>query len=291
MTRSSKEGTLPFATTLASEGELCTQELHNILTLSCLALGQAERNDGAIDEETYRFFTSPSPLHAKPEISKITHRTCTASPPTSEHTDSPLCPQSIPDVSIPTNHKRLEKLLPRPFVSSLADTTTTRKSITASSSVPNLSAVSLYQSPSVQRGSKRWAIFTYLSSTQPPTPKELFVQSAVKAISERLPVIVSLHSCYDPSFSLHLSVAAEDCEVILFFVDSHLQSTVTSLLETVQTFSRSSPPIEAPFASLGSVHNSPLRTLFLHTSTHEDTTIKTSLWQSLKALATLNPPQ
>jgi hypothetical protein len=100
-----------------------------------------------------------------------------------------------------------------------------------------------------------------------------------------------MYSCYDPSFAIHLPVAIDDCEVILFFVDSHLKSALGSALESVQTFSPSSQAIEAPFTVLGSVHGRPLRALMLHTSTHEDPSIKGALWQSLKALATLTTPQ
>jgi hypothetical protein len=119
----------------------------------------------------------------------------------------------------------------------------------------------------------------------------MFISSVVKAIGERLPVQVTIYSCYDPSFALHLPVTIDDSEVVIFFVDSHLKSSLTSLLESVQDFSHSLQPIESPFTVLGSIHGHPLRALMLHTSTHEDASIKGTLWQSLKALATLTPPQ
>jgi hypothetical protein len=267
--------------------------LNELVTLLWCALGQVQTVDGEIDDETYHFFTVAPPLVEADPLKERTQQVAQQPMPLpleneAPSMDSTLDPQEAPPS---VSQRRLEKLLPRPFSSSPADTASTRKHITASAAVPHLSSVSLYQDPPSKPGDKRWAVFSYLPPANPPSPKEIFITSVVTAIGERLPVQVTTYSCYDPSFSLHLPVIVDDCEVVLFFVDSHLKGALTSLLESAQTFSLQSQPIETPFTVLGTLHGRPLRALILHTSTHEDTSIKGALWQSLKSLATKAPPQ
>ncbi len=262
---------------------------NELVTLSWCALEQAQTIGGVIDDETFLFFTAPRHAQTSCPIKPSTQQNL----PASEEQENQGMDMNgdSPDTTSQTTQRRLEKLLPRPFSSSPADTSSTRKLITASTAMPHLSNVSLYQEGQATLRPQHWAVFTYLPSAVTPSPKETFIGSVVKAMNERLSVEVTQYSCYDPSFALHLPIAIDDCEVVLFFVDSHLKSALSTLLETVQTFSPSSQPIETPFTVLGSIHGRPLRALILHTGTHEDPAIKGALWQSLKALATLPPPQ
>ncbi len=251
-----------------------------LVDLVWCALRQSRARDGVLDEDTFRFFT---PSHVQQH-----HAVCLSDAPKSQtcEAENPAMDSPTEDHSpTPAEHRRLEKLLPRPFASSPIDTTATRKQICSATAVPHLSHIPLYHERPTHSRQQQWTIFTYLPSSSPPSPKELFIHSVAKAIEERLSVHVTLYSCYNPSFSLHLPIAIDDSDVVLFFVDSHLQSTLLASLESVQTFSRSSQQIEAPFTLLGAIHGRPLRAVILHTSTHEEPTIKSALWQSLKALA------
>jgi hypothetical protein len=290
--------------------------LKELINLAWCALRQEHSDSCNIDDESYHFFhTLPKPLPSKrysrvdavvqPESLKTTGDEQTVSITSGKKEDSSQIQEliqktedqsmdSIPDVSEQgsmQSHRRLEKLLPRPFSTTPPDIAATRKSIQSASTASNLSAVPLYQDPPAKPGSKRWAVFTFIPPSDPPSAKEKFITSVVQAIDERLPVAIAQYSCYDPSFSLHLPVVVDDCEVVIFFVDSHLKTALTTLLESVQTFTATSQSPESPFTILGTVHGRPIRALMLHTSTHEDGAIKGALWKSLKALATLTPPQ
>lgn len=242
---------------------------------------------GVIDDETIRFFMTPTPA----ALSTVERPISSQPTPISEE-DVPA--MNVSDETVESSkqppQRHLEKLLPRPFSPTPIDTTTTRKSIGTTNSIPTLSQKPLYQELLPKRRNPKWAIFSYLTSSSTPSPKECFFQSVSKAISERLHIDVSLHSCYDPAFVLHLPIIVLNCDVIFFFVDNHLNSSLITLLNSVQSFTRSSQAVEPPFISLGSVHDRPLRAFLLHPSTHEDAAIKADLWRSLKALVSFSHP-
>lgn len=288
---------------------------NELVSLLWCAIGQGHTNEGMIDEDTYRFFTTTTtaittPRSYQPQAERqsrtdphLQHKAledrCShgeLSPSSQKMTSAPNPEEEEPmdanvDSPEPKFKRHLEKLLPRPFSSQPVDVTSTRKQLSSSTSIPHLSSVPLYENPPSHPAKNHWTIFAYLPSSSPPSPKETFINSVVKALDERLNIHLSLYSCYDSSFALHLPIAVDDSDVVLFFVDSHLKSSLDTLLETVQTFTTSSQPIETPFSLLGTVHGRPLRAFILHASTHEDQSIKGALWHSLKTLATLTPPQ
>jgi hypothetical protein len=183
--------------------------------------------------------------------------------------------------------QRLHKLLPRPFNAPTTDTSATRERIAADHAHVRLSAVPYSYDVAASTERTPWALVTYIAGNPSyPTAKEKFVDSVKEAIEGKLAVNVSVYQCADPSFALQLPIIANDHEVILMFVDAHLQTTLATLLESVPSYARSPLELESPFMCLGSVHERALRGLILHATTHEDQSFKGQLWRSLKALAT-----
>ncbi len=261
------------------------ESIDELILLTLSALKGSPANSGIVDDETYHFFCSPAALEKSRTQGSVMKERSQSSLPSQDSTPDHECTNSQ------STHRRLEKLLPRPFIPSPIDSSSTRSHIVAGNSIPHFSSVPLYHERSSASGSKRWMVYSYCTNAQSPTPKEAFVQSVIKAAEERLSVQVTHHSCYDPTFSLQLPIAVDDYEVVLFFVEAHLESSLKTLLESIKSFAHSSQTLDTPFKVLGSINGHPLRALILHASTHEDPSIKGQLWQSLKALATLTPPQ
>jgi hypothetical protein len=281
-------------------------EFQELVALSWVALGQATGSREPVDEETMRFFATASSPSLVPQRAPVVPRSpivqrlpqkksvpSAAPPPAAQVIDEAVVstPSDKEDPPLPSSQtRRLEKLLPRSPMGTATDTAAVRKQILAKSASGCLSETPLYEDPPPKSGPKRWAVFTYLTPTEPPTPREAFVRSVVSAIGERLQVNVREHSCTDPLFALQLPMAADDSELVMLFVEAHLESALLGLLEPIHSFVRSSQGLEPPFSVIGAINGKPIRTLVLHPSTHEDQAVKSQLWQSLKALATLNSP-
>jgi hypothetical protein len=148
---------------------------------------------------------------------------------------------------------------------------------------PAMAPNCLYKSLPIQN--KFWGIVTYGSISDPKSPKEEFVSSVVKAIGDRLSIQVRTCSCLDPSFSVHMSLLASECDAIICFIEHHHESSFLKLLETVPACSPSEHALDSPFSLYGSIYGKPIRALILHATTHEDPTVKQQLWQRLKSLA------
>ena len=258
---------------LSSNEEYRMSSQHNsideLISLTWVALGQEQKKaEFFVDDETYKFFhqaavTQPSQPRPRGGV-----MACEASEPQGTPGSLHIDQQNQPESPLP--HRRLEKLLPRPF---------TPRAVQQATS----SSAQQYPETQPNGGPQRWAVFTHIAKES--TAREAFVQSVIKAIEEKLSIPVSSYLCSDPAFHLHLPVAVQDHAVVLFFLDSHLQSGLTTLLESIPAYSREALPLETPFTPMGSVHGNPLRTLVLHPSTHEETSIKGQLWNSLKGLA------
>ena len=259
-------------------------EFQELVSLSWVALGQAQQKDGAfVDEETARFFSS-TPQSPMPPV--VQRRTEELPVVLKKAKEAPMEKETAEEAPLlPSQTRRLEKLLPRPSACASSDTTAVRNKILSSSS--SLSDVSLYKDPLPKTGPKTWTIFSHLT---PDTPHETFVRSVATAIEERLQVRVCELSCTDPLFAVKLPMAVDDSEIVFLVVDAHLEGALQELLEPIHSFASSSQVFDPPFSVIGSINGNPLRTLVLHPSTHEDQTVKAQLWQSLKALATLNSP-
>ena len=281
-------------------------ELQELVALSWVALGQAQARTEPVDEATMRFFSSasspilsasvapvPPPIVPKtPQMPKEKSRCVAPSQSINEVREETVpmpSPGEAPPVQ-PSQTRRLEKLLPRASSYTSSDTADVRKNILSKSASSNLSETQLYKDPPPKSGPKRWTIFTYLTPAQPSTPRETFVHSVIKASEERLGVQIYKHSCTDPLFALQLPMAVDDSEVVILFVEAHLEGALLELLEPIHSFTRLSQTLELPFTTIGSINGRPLRTVILHPSIHEDQAVKTQLWQSLKALATLKSP-
>ena len=276
-------------------------ELQHLVALSWAALRQARDGGGPVDAKTMQFFSSistPSPIPRPPK--RVEDRPSVAEQP-KKRVETPVVKQqqeeTVPPSAAteepplpPSQTRRLEKLLPRSSTWASSDTADVRKQILSKSASSGLSETQLYKDPPVTNGPKRWTIFAHITPAQPPTPREAFVTSVVNAIGERLQVNVRVHSCSDPLFALELPMALDDSEVVILFVEAHLESALKDLLEPIHSYSQSSQLFEPPFSVIGAINGKPLRTLVLHPSTHEDPAVKSQLWQSLKALATLTSP-
>ena len=247
-------------------------DFSELLSLSWMALKQADTRFLSADAETLSFFSS----EPSPKIPRLAPTQPVPSQPVAE------------EVSVspsPSKTKRLEKLLPRPSSRTETDTTDVRKQVL--SKTASLSDVPLYTDPLPRAGPKQWTLFTHIT---PATPREPFVRSIASAIGERLKVRVVEHLCTGPLFALELPMAIDDSEVVLLIVDAHLESSLHELLEPIHSFTSSSQIFEPPFSVMGSINGKPLRTLVLHPSTHEDQAVKAQLWRGLQALATLKSP-
>lgn len=276
-------------------------ELQHLVALSWVALRQARDSGGPVDAKTMQFFSSistPGPIprpqkrvedrpSGAEQLKKRIEAPVVEQP--QEETVSPPATTEEPPLP-PSQTRRLEKLLPRSSICASSDTADVRRQILSKSASSGLSETQLYKDPPAKNGPKRWTIFTHLTPAQPPTPREAFVSSVIKAIGERLQVSVRVHSCTDPLFALELPMALDDSEVVILVVETHLESALQDLLEPIHSYSQSSQLFEPPFSVIGAINGKPLRTLVLHPSTHEDPTLKSQLWQSLKALATLTSP-
>jgi hypothetical protein len=296
-------------------------ELQNLVALSWVALRQASDSDEPVDAKTMQFFSSVStsgpilrpqkrveaPVVEQPkkrvEAPVVEQPKKRMEAPVVEQPkkrmEAPVVEQSQDEPSPPTTEepplppsqtRRLEKLLPRSSTCASSDTADVRRQILSKSASSCLSETQLYKDPPAKNGPKRWTIFTHLTPAQPPTPRDAFMTSVVKAIGERLQVNVRVHSCTDPLFALELPMALDDSEVVILVVEAHLESALQGLLEPIHSYSQSSQLFEPPFSVIGAINGKPLRTLVLHPSIHEDPTLKSQLWQSLKALATLTSP-
>lgn len=257
-------------------------ELQDLVSLSWVALSQARDSGGPVDAKTMQFFsTASSPQQKRVE----------KPPPVQPKDEIAQSPQATEEPPLPPSQtRRLEKLLPRSISCASGDTEAVRKQIVSKSASSCLSETQLYKDPSPKSGPKRWAVFTHITPAQPPTPREAFVSSVIKAMSDRLQVHVCVHSCTDPLFALELPMAIDDSEVVILFVEAHLESALQELLEPIHSYSQSSQVFEPPFSVMGAINGKPLRTVILHPSSHEDPAVKSQLWQSLKALATLKSP-
>ena len=275
-------------------------EFQELVSLSWVALGQAQGRAEPVDEATMLFFSSvpsPSPCRASP-VPRLPQKNLSEERPVApplivKEVSEEVVPMSSAneEPSLPPSQtRRLEKLLPRASSCTSSDTADVRKKILSKSASGNLSEIQLYKDPAQRTGPKRWTVFTYLIPGQPQTPREDFVRSVIKASEDRLHVQVCEHSCTDPLFALQLPMAVDDSEVVLLFVEAHLESSLLELLEPIQSFARASQSLDHPFSVIGSINGKPLRTMILHPSTHEDQAVKSQLWQSLKALATLKSP-
>ena len=248
-------------------------EFSELVSLSWMALGQTSERSLPADAQTVSFF-SPAKIPASQPKTLASQ----------QHAEKPLAAETA-EPPPPSQKRRLEKLLPHPSLCAASDTSAARKKILTKAE--GMSDTPLYDDPSQIIGPRQWTIFTHIT---PTTVHEEFVRSIAKAIEERLHVHIVERACTNPLFALELPMAVDDSEVVMLVVDSHLESSLQELLDSIHSYTSSSELLDHPFSVMGSINGKLLRTLVLHPSTHEDRTIKAQLWQSLKALATLKSP-
>lgn len=271
-----------------------------VLGLTLEALKQSQGNIDSVDVETASFFSRLPPVSRQPPIQKILSSITKKIAPQQNLKATPVKAAPIRLIEAHTSKteeptqqlssppsKRLEKLLPRGSSSHVTDTSSVRSQVVTGAS---LSSVILYQDPPKRLGPQRWAAFSLLTEAQPPTSQQLFVQSVIKAVEERLCVHLDHLSCVDSHFALKLPIACSDCDVVLIFIEAHLERSLLAMLESIPSFSRSSKALDPPFVVMGTIEGKTIRTVIIHPSTPDDQNVKTQLWRALKALSTLSSP-
>ncbi len=272
------------------------------VSLALLAL-RDQKESGCVDEETYRFFipvspktsstsslplsmpqkpSTPQPKHLPTllEAANLPKRACEsvtqpqATPPASENIQ-PNEPPSTAEVSNDLPVRRQEKLLPHSFAIESVDLAATRKAI--GQSIP-LSEKPLY--PTVEKR-KQWTIFTSLASSDADT----FTSSVVKAIEERFHIQVCRFDGSSPTLSIDLPLSASDSQLVLFFVEPHLETALLKQIEILRSFQKEPASQNPPFIRIGRVLSTPLLLLPVHPQIATDVTTKQQLWASLKSLA------
>jgi hypothetical protein len=175
------------------------------------------------------------------------------------------------------------RLLPRSFGPPVADTSLVRGEMSKVDGMPHLSAAPMYNWAAHKKLSQ-WAICSHLCASE-GSERGAFVETVLKAAREKLPVSLTSLACNDPLFAQLFPMVVDDADVVLFFVDAHLEKSLWDLLQTIPSFDPMPRQVAAPFISMGSLHKKTLRAVLMGPKTHEDQTVKQQLWVQMKALS------
>ncbi len=177
----------------------------------------------------------------------------------------------------------MNRLLPRSFGAAVTDTSAIRDAMAKIEGMPHLSASPMY-SGVAKRDSSQWVICSYIGA-QESSERASFIEAVTKAIQERLLVATTSLSCEDLTFTQLFPMVLDDSEVVVFFVDQHLEQKLRESLRTISSYDPTPYPIAAPFITLGTLHKKPLRAILMNKNTHEDQVLKQQLWASIRGLA------
>jgi len=243
-----------------------TNSLQKLLDMTWIALREQKGSAIPVDEKSLSFFTnSPSP--PKPvEVQEMKEDLPKQIPPEVDQSQA--------------EERRLKKLLPRPVT--LTEKEISKKDLDNAKKHMSISDKPLYKEPQIANKKGSWTFFIEIAEK---SPHQAFIQSVLSAISSRLQIQVSPHSCKKSSLSIQLPLFIQECDHLLIVMDQHEESSIKKNLESIPGFSPSQNISPIPLSTLGTLHGRPIHGLTLHVHSHEDKTFKQQLWSALQRLA------
>jgi hypothetical protein len=170
-----------------------------------------------------------------------------------------------------------EKLLPKEHQAQTVDVTDIRKELEAIQGMPSLTKTTSYPEK-LHVKTMRWAFFKHFL---PADEKEVFFQSVIKAVQEKLSLHVDIYPLIHSESIEKLPLIADEHDFLFFFIDQHIEEgfikSIQHLIEPIQGAS-----IIPPFVIHGKIQKKPVYSLILQPSTHMDSFVKKQLWNTLK---------